>query len=163
VTGRRGLGIAVAACMLGSALAWFAATRTWETVVTDAGPVGGGERTGAAVFPGLSALALVGLAGAGALVATRGLGRRVVGVLLALAGLALTGAGLIGLGHAQTAWPVLCAAGGLLVIAGGLATVARGHRWPGMGTRYERAARTRREGPRDAWDALDRGEDPTVS
>jgi tryptophan-associated transmembrane protein len=157
VTGRRALPATVALCLAGSALAWFAATRTWQAA--DGSPV----RTGADVFPGLSAVALVGLAGAGAVLATRRLGRRLVGVLVALVGLTLGGAGVVGLGRADNAWPLLCAAGGLLVIVGGLATVARGHRWPGMGTRYDRAARTEREGPRDAWEALDRGEDPTLS
>jgi hypothetical protein len=49
----------------------------------------------------------------------------------------------------------------VLVGASGLATVLAGHRWPGMGARYERTPRPS-GGTTDAWNALDRGEDPTV-
>jgi hypothetical protein len=162
MTGRRALSVAVGLCVLGSALAWFAATRTWNEILTHRVaplPPATQTQTGGEVLPGLPALAVVGLAGAGAVLATRGLVRRLVGVLLMLAGLGLAGGGLVGLGEADTAWPVLCAAAGLLVMAGGLYTVARGQYWPHMGTRYERSAPAARTEP---WEALDRGEDPTL-
>jgi uncharacterized membrane protein (TIGR02234 family) len=58
---------------------------------------------------------------------------------------------------------------GLLGVAAGLLVVVRGRRWPGMGRRYERAdaaaprpvVRTDEERAQAAWQALDRGEDPT--
>lgn len=159
---RRALALAVALCAVGSAVAWFAATRTWNETVTHRVaplPPSTAAQTGDQVMPGLAALAVVGLAGAGAILATRGLARRLVGVLLMLVGLGLAGAGLVGAGAAQTWWPVLCAAGGLFVLAGGLFTVARGQRWPHMGSRYDRRPSTREP---DAWTALDRGEDPTL-
>ncbi|MBI3686577.1 MAG: Trp biosynthesis-associated membrane protein [Actinobacteria bacterium] len=68
-------------------------------------------------------------------------------------------------------WPLLAAGGGAVLVAAGLATVARGRRWPGMSSRFEVAGqragppRAAPDGPpADAavWDALDRGDDPTL-
>jgi uncharacterized membrane protein (TIGR02234 family) len=70
------------------------------------------------------------------------------------------------------AWPQLAVAAGLLGVAVGVLVVLRGRRWPGMGRRYERSgtgpavaspvrARTDEERAQTAWQALDRGEDPT--
>jgi hypothetical protein len=107
--------------------------------------------------PWVRALALVGLAGGGALLAARGAARTALGALLAAGGAAVTAGG--GLGDP------LVAAGGLGLAAGGAFAAARGRRWPALGARYER------RGPGtpgaeptslDAWTALDRGEDPTV-
>jgi uncharacterized membrane protein (TIGR02234 family) len=142
--------------------------------------------------PLVAGLGVVGLAGVVGLLATRRWGRLVVAALVALSGLgvlfsALTrltapGAGGVrdlldesgrGAGVAADAavtataypgWALLAAAGGLLLALGGVAAVVRSRRWPTMSARYETpAARTER--PRtDAavWDALDRGDDPTV-
>ena len=138
-------------------------------------------RTGADLLPWLPALALVALAGGGAVLATRGRLRRLLGGLLALLGLAVAAGGGYGLvavrrRRSSRQWPVLCLLGGLLAAAGGWSTALRGGGWPAMGARYERPARTaapsapatgrpggRAADHRDAWDALDRGEDPTVS
>jgi hypothetical protein len=141
-------------------------------------------RAGGDLLPWVPAIALVGLAGAGAVLATRGLVRRLVGALLLIVGVGVASGGVYGTavverGGAGPAWPAFCMVGGLLVAAGGLYTTARGHRWPGMGARYERPA-GRGSGARDgtdgadgrrvegrttadAWAALDRGEDPTIS
>jgi hypothetical protein len=108
--------------------------------------------TGGAV---LSALAVVALAGAGALLATRGAVRLAVGVVLAVTGLGIVAGATRGL---PAAWPALCAVGGLAVAAVGALAVVRGRGWPGMDTRYERAEPQRSD---DLWAALDRGEDPT--
>lgn len=179
---RRELIIAVVACAVGAGLALFAATRTWSVeVVSRPAPLPAlrEARTGSALLPWLPAVAAVGLAGTGALLATRGVARRVVGLVLLLVGVVLGAAGgygLLGLdrgaaGAVAMAWPGLTACGGLLAAAGAVATLARGGRWPAMGARYERAA-ARRAGaaepgrsaddPRSLWDALDRGEDPTL-
>lgn len=176
--GRR-LAQAVLLCLAGAGLALWAVTRVWSKSVT--------ARTGLtdlrADHPGTDAaplvlgLALVGLAGAGALLATRGALRRVLGVLIILAGAGVAVAavaGRVGLdvgaaGAGATVWPVACVLGGLLVVAGGWSTVRHGHEWPAMGARYERGAAAPAPatgtGPvdaRSAWDALDRGDDPTV-
>ncbi|MGC5051957.1 Trp biosynthesis-associated membrane protein [Micromonospora sp. DT48] len=176
-SGRRELAYAVLLCLAGAGLALWAVTRTW---VVDSGgradPLLVEEgRTGGQLLPWLPALALVGLAGGGAVLATRGRPRRVLGGLLTLLGLALAaggGYGLLGdLGDpVARQWPTLTLLGGVLAAVGGGSTLLRGHRWPAMGARYERrpSRPTGTGGPIegggtvDAWEALDRGEDPTV-
>ncbi|WP_200209777.1 Trp biosynthesis-associated membrane protein [Micromonospora coerulea] len=177
---RRELTYAVLFCLAGAGLAYWAATRTWSVELTDRGalPPSRRARSGADLVPWVSALALVALAGGGAVLATRGRARRLLGGLLTLLGLAVAAGGGYGLaaafgGEVSRQWPALCLVGGLLTAAGGLVTALRGGDWPAMGARYERpvptAQPTATDGPavgrgtRDAWDALDRGEDPTVS
>ncbi|WP_406042737.1 Trp biosynthesis-associated membrane protein [Micromonospora sp. NBC_00898] len=178
--GRRELTYAVLLCLAGAGLAFWAATRTWSVELTARGslPPSRHARTGADLLPWLSALALVALAGGGAVLATRGRVRRLLGGLLTLLGLAVAAGGGYGLtasfdGGVSRQWPAFCLVGGLIAAAGGLLTALRGGDWPAMGTRYERPARSAEQpatdgpavgrGTRDAWDALDRGEDPTVS
>jgi len=172
---RRWLSYTVLGCLAGAGLALFAVTRTWLVVQTArSGPTPLVEyRTGADLVPWLRALALVGLAGAGALLATRGVARAVVGGLVAACGLGLmAGAGYGVSRDASPWWPAMLALGGATLVAlGGLAAV-RGRRWPALGARYERPAGGRVEGQpapstpgastTQAWDALDRGEDPTA-
>lgn len=192
---RRAFGLAVVACLAGAGLVVYGSTRTWSLQVVERPGLSDlrTATTGAADAPWLIGLALVALAGAGALLATRGPVRRGLGVLLALigAGTAVGAiAGRAGLdagsaGAGATFWPVVCVAGAALIMAGGLAAARSGHRWPTMGARYERrpAASTEarpaaHSGPspaaglsraetsepvdnRAAWDALDRGDDPT--
>ncbi|HEX5541683.1 MAG TPA: Trp biosynthesis-associated membrane protein [Micromonospora sp.] len=178
---RRNLLVALLLCGAGAGLGLFAVTRGWAVELLDRPaplPRQQVAQTGGDLLPWLPPLALAGLAGAGAVVATRGAARRLIGVLLLLVGLALVGGGAYGVtlpDRTNLAWPVLCALGGLLTAGGGARTALRGHHWPGMGARYERrperdaAAATgttatgRAEGlaMTDAWDALDRGEDPT--
>ena len=112
------------------------------------------------------------------MLATRGRLRQLLGGLITLLGLAVAVGGGYGLvadlgAEAHRQWPALCLLGGLVAAGGGLLTARRGGGWPAMGARYERTARTdaagragpadRRPGQPAAWDALDRGEDPTVS
>lgn len=100
-------------------------------------------------------------------------------LLLAL-GVAVAAGGGYGLvaafdGEISRQWPALCLVGGLLTGAGGALTALRGAGWPAMGARYDRPARrvATEPGPAaagpvtgrrttEAWDALDRGEDPTA-
>jgi Tryptophan-associated transmembrane protein (Trp_oprn_chp) len=171
-TGRRALAYAVLLCLAGAGLALYAATRTWNVEVT-VRPAPLPELRSAHHGPSwLAPIAVVGLAAAGALIATRGTARRAVGVLLILVGAGLAVGGGQGLADSRL-WPALCLIGGVAVaLAGGL-TVARGQTWPGMGARYERsrtapsdrpapAARDGSVASTQAWDALDRGEDPTL-
>ncbi|GAB3344047.1 Trp biosynthesis-associated membrane protein [Modestobacter lapidis] len=80
-------------------------------------------------------------------------------------------------GAAAAGWPAVAVAAGLVALLAGLLVAVRGRAWPGMGRRYERAgsatttasaaaATGRPQTPEDrhqaAWQALDRGEDPTV-
>ncbi|MEV0806713.1 Trp biosynthesis-associated membrane protein [Micromonospora sp. NPDC050200] len=179
--GRRELTYAVLLCLAGAGLACWAATRTWSVELAGRGslPSARQGRSGADLLPWLSALALVGLAGGGAVLATRGKVRRLLGGLLALLGAAVAAGGGYGSvatfgGEVSRQWPALCLLGGVLAALGGALTAARGQRWPAMGARYERRSGAgapsgadghpaTERGTREAWDALDRGEDPTVS
>ncbi|RUL94312.1 Trp biosynthesis-associated membrane protein [Verrucosispora sp. FIM060022] len=174
MTDRRELAYAVLLCLAGAGLALWAVTRTWVVDSTTSSALDEGG-TGARLLPWLPALALVGLAGGGAVLATGGWLRRVLGALLALFGLALAGGGGYGLladlgDQVSSQWPALTLLGGLMATAGGALTALRGNRWPAMSARYERRSRRDADtsgpiqgaGTVDAWEALDRGEDPTV-
>jgi hypothetical protein len=173
VTSRRELTTAVLLCVVGGGLALWAATRDWAVLVTARPaplPPIREVRSGGDAAPAATAFALVGLAGAAALLAARGLARTGVGVLLVLSGVGIAAGGVsvltggIAGGPADVrlsaGWPVLCAAGGALVALGGLVAVVRGRRWGAMGRKYD--APSARTAPADPWEALDRGEDPTA-
>ncbi len=165
MTDRRGLWLAVLGCLAGATLALFAATRQWTVEVTARPaplPALRTVRTGGSLLPWLPPIAVVALAGAGALLATRRAGRVAVGVLIGVAGLAIVVGGCYGLTTAPGGWPALCLAGGALVAAAGAVTVLRGKGWPSLGTRYERTHRPEATESANLWDALDRGEDPTA-
>ncbi|MDP9792021.1 hypothetical protein J2S43_000533 [Catenuloplanes nepalensis] len=168
---RRAFTLALLLCAAGAGLALYAVTRVWLVEVTERAaplPPSSTERTGSDLLVWLQPLAVVSLAGAGALIATRGPVRRAIGGLLAVLGLA------IGIGAATQLgaglWPALTLLGGVAVAVAGGWTAARGADWPSLGARYERPAPVGDEPPpavnaprgtRQAWDALDRGEDPT--
>ena len=172
LTGRRGLTIAVLACGIAGAVALLAASRGWGTVTSVRPaplPPIVTHRTGDSWVPALPALSVVAIAGAGALLALKGLLRKVIGALLAATGLGCVAAAITGLAQgADPLWPVLAIAGGLVVTAAGAVTVKVAGTWPSMGARYERPAarqvpekESKSESRADLWDALDRGEDPT--
>jgi hypothetical protein len=161
---RRQLGYAVGAAAAGAAVALFAASRVWREVPVSGpaplGPAPPSTLTGGEIVPWLPAVGLVALAGAGALVATRGAVRVVVGGLLVACGLALVGAGGYAISDgARVWWPGVVAVGGLLAVDSGVLAIARARRWPALGARYER--RPVATGSQSMWDAIDRGEDPT--
>nr|WP_285681411.1 Trp biosynthesis-associated membrane protein [Actinoplanes sp. NBRC 103695] len=196
--GGRGLASAVLGCVAGAGLATFAATRVWAVAVTERPGLTDLRETttGAAAQGWIVALALVALAGAGALLATRGGVRRGLGGLLVLVGVGLAVAAVTGragldpgeAGTGSIVWPAACVAGSALIVLGGLSAARRGHHWPAMGSRYERTkspspharpgeptgpshaagpesdvtAPGSRVDTRAAWDALDRGDDPTT-
>ncbi|RLP92122.1 Trp biosynthesis-associated membrane protein, partial [Micromonospora sp. CV4] len=143
--GRRQLTYAVLLCLAGAGLALWASTRTWSVELTVRPaplPPVRDARSGAALLPWLPALALVTLAGGGAVLATRGRPRRLLGVLLGALGLAVAAGGGYGLvtdldGVVSRQWPALCLLGGVLAAAGGGWTALRGGDWPAMGARYE--------------------------
>ncbi|GIH94978.1 Trp biosynthesis-associated membrane protein [Planobispora siamensis] len=161
---RRALWTWVLACAAGAGLVLLAAGREWATV--RAGSIGGSSQVvsvqGDRLAPFLSPVALAALAAVVALLATRGVARRAVGVVVALcglgaiagvrtgtrmtaitdalsgqAGLAMTSGGASSAAVAWT-WPAVAASGGLLLLAAGAAAALRGHRWPGMSDRYDR-------------------------
>ncbi len=147
---RRELAVAVGLVVLGAAVGLLGSGRS--TGATPGVPAAPGTDTGAGAP---AALALVALAGAGALLLVRNRSRALLGVALVV-----VAAGLVAVGVAPPRWAAL--AGGALVGLGGALVVVRARRWPQPRSRYDDSRRPREATPRDAWDALDRGEDPTA-
>jgi hypothetical protein len=164
--GRRELTIVVLTIVVFAGLALLASSRTWTAEVGPDQIVNAmRDRTGAERLPALPALALVALAGAGALVACRGRARTAVSVLVVLSGLgiaALVLGSIRGAEGGPFSWPSLAFVSGIMITGMGLRALLHGSRYPSMGTRYEREAR-RAGGTADddLWTAIDRGEDPT--
>ncbi len=149
-----------------AAVALLALGRPWvETSVVTAGmPSQQQSVTGSEAVPWLRAVALVGLAGVAALLATSGWGRRVVGLVLLAAGAMLAlGSGTAGAelladvasaarstaagadsaaveaavaGADGSGWRWTSTGAGLLLLAVGVAAALRGPRWPGLGRRH---------------------------
>ena len=186
---------ALALDLLGAGGALLASLPTWQTVVTTRARPLPQDRlalSGRAVDAAPTALALVALAGVVAVLATRGVVRRAVGLVLAAAGALLVSraAGaftavsdarardLVSAAHrtvdaqagrvsvAGTAvWPALSVLCGLCVIVAGGLVAARGHRWRALSARYDKQPERSVDPTRAAaatWNALDRGEDPTT-
>jgi hypothetical protein len=110
------------------------------------------------------ALALVALAGTGLILVLRVRGRRVVGLLLSILGLALALAAVMPAGPA-IGWRVACAIGGALVTSGGMLTMITAARWAAPADRFERTETPTSAGtedPADLWHAQDAGRDPTA-
>ncbi|GAB2906132.1 Trp biosynthesis-associated membrane protein [Nonomuraea fastidiosa] len=186
---KRELSIWVVATALGCLLVLLAAGREWVRVLQDGAAGVTTGPTGGDLSPALTPVALAGLAGVVAVLATRGTGRRVVGAVLALCGAGVAAAtwaaidggnvtgwlsernvlhGASGVPwEAAPLWPAVAAAGALLMLAGGITAIVRGGRWAGMSARYDRAkgpdgeAKAQVSDDRALWDALDRGDDPT--
>jgi uncharacterized membrane protein (TIGR02234 family) len=184
----RGLAGAITACAGGGLLLLLAAGRAWGSATLRAAT---GARvhvsvTGTAVTPALPALGLALLVLAVAVLATRGLLRRVLGAVAALAGTAAAvlaatshrgveqalagrafGVARTAVGVGVSPWQVVAVVAAVVAAAGGAATLLHGHRWTSMGRRYEAPAPAPASPDPAAddastWAALDRGEDPTV-
>ena len=159
------MALAVVGAVAAGGLALSAGGQTWVTATVERLeplPPVTEQLTGSELAPLVPAGGLVLLAAAVALVAVRGAGRVLVGLLAAVAGGALgwsglrtlltdadvTAAGVVGSGtpgstltaEVSAAWPALVLVAGLLAVAAGLLTGLRGSSWPGMGRRYERPA-----------------------
>ncbi|WP_375503405.1 Trp biosynthesis-associated membrane protein [uncultured Jatrophihabitans sp.] len=151
--------------LVAAAAALLVGGRSWQTITTPlANRADVLQVSGRTVDPASTALALVALAGVVAVLATRGIARRLVGAVIGLAGGGLVwraseSFGAIGIGRARrlvadrhrtvgdaaapphidvhVVWPVLVAVCGVLVLLAGLLITWRGHRWGAMSTRYE--------------------------
>jgi uncharacterized membrane protein (TIGR02234 family) len=202
MTGRSGAGtrrgrafvVALVCDLLGAGGALIVATRTWQTITTPRpAPLHDDVLglSGRTIDAAPTALALVALAGVVAVLATRGVVRRAVGTVLALAGVGLMwravaasaavsvrrARSLVTEQHAtvnaaavvphvdtHAVWPALTLACGVLVAVSGALIAWRGHRWQVMSARYEPKPETEPDPSKTAatlWTALDRGEDPT--
>ncbi|WP_344868052.1 Trp biosynthesis-associated membrane protein [Amycolatopsis ultiminotia] len=164
----------ILALLLGALALWGASRLVWFAEFRDEGVRGVVQYTenGAQRATALVPLALLALAGVAGVIATGGWARRLLGVVLVLAGAAGVWSGVTGvhfgsgpglpgteilLGHG------LATLGGILVALGGLAAV----KWAGtakrLGARYSApgAKRVRRDPDTELWEALSGGTDPT--
>jgi uncharacterized membrane protein (TIGR02234 family) len=190
--GRRELVLVLVGCVLGAAITLFAADRPW----VHARAVQGSLQVplsvrGGSLEPMTPAFAVVGLAGALGLVATRGVLRRLIGVVVCASGVVAAVSAVrsvrpdahdladragAALGTASgtaseishPAWGWLAVLGSVVFALAGAAAVVRGSAWPGMGARYGTPttpmprASTTDDSALGQWKALDRGEDPTL-
>lgn len=163
LTPRREAAYALLGGVLGAALTLFAAGRPWA----DGQAVQGSLRaplevSGGSLAPAVPTLALAALAGALAVLATRGLVRRLAGVAVQACGLGIVVAAVLAadpdsgdladragdaLGTATavasgggTGWAWLAVVGGAMVAGAGAAAAWHGPSWPGMSSRYDAAA-----------------------
>jgi uncharacterized membrane protein (TIGR02234 family) len=170
--------------LVGGGLVTAAGARPWAsaTVRLHGFPASEVSVGGSDVAPLVSPLGVVVLAGVVVVLATRRTGRRVAGVLVAVAALLaavqtllagpslatalqarLLGGASGSVVAATTPWRWLCLTGAVLGCGFGVLALWRGPAWASMGSRYDAPA-ARRESTdeqTDLWRALDRGDDPT--
>jgi hypothetical protein len=182
---RRGLITALGCCVAAGAVALIAAGRAWRhgTFVAITGQRVSLVVTGHAAEPALPALAIALMVMAGAVLASRGRLRRLVGLLVVVIGGSVIAVAVASRGDGATAlrrqasvhavthasigptistWAVVTVVSGIVAVAAGALTVVAGARWPALGARYD-APTAHNAGERVSdWDVLDRGEDPTV-
>jgi Tryptophan-associated transmembrane protein (Trp_oprn_chp) len=115
-----------------------------------------GEVTRAPALVALVGTVLVGVLGV--------LGRRVIGLLLAMLGVAMAVLGAVLSGSA--AWArVGYAVGGVLIATGGVLTAITAARWPAPADRFsakQNRALAATDDPAELWQAMDAGLDPTA-
>ena len=189
---RRELALALLLDLIGAGAVLLIAPRHWQSVTLErAGrPPVTLAVTGRTLDGAPTALAVAALAAVVALLATRGLLRRVIGLALAAVGVvvlwrSLAGASAVSAAHARdlvaarhpasvdgavriavhSGWAWASAVAAAAVLAAGLLVTLRGHRWQGMSARYEAPAvddeTARARADLSMWNALDRGDDPT--
>jgi uncharacterized membrane protein (TIGR02234 family) len=212
----RGKVVAALLALAGSGLILLSAGRGWARGDVTSPVRLAIEASGTSLTGVPTALGLAGLASAIALFAVRRIGRYVVGVAMAGAGIGTVAAVLDSIGRldtkalaraatqtvgasasqigsvSSTAWPYVTVGGAILLAMAGIYTLVRGREWTGLSNRYERegastdaaansaspvdvaATATAVAGaqeagkdavehsPRDLWDALNRGADPTL-
>ncbi|MFI5609807.1 Trp biosynthesis-associated membrane protein [Amycolatopsis sp. NPDC051903] len=173
---RRPLWTIIIGLLLGALALWGAAKLAWYAEFRDEGVLGvklyteDGEQRATALVP----LALLALAGVAGVIATGGWARRLLGVVLALAGLAGVWTGVNGVKFSGWAsgLPVaelllgrgLAVLGGILLVVAGLVAVKGAGSARRLGARYAApgAKRARRDPDTELWEALSEGEDPTA-
>lgn len=185
---RTPLALALVAQVAGAGAVLLLATRTWQTVVTPR-PLPFSADTlrvaGRTLDPAPTAFALVALAGAVAVLATKGLWRRLVGVLVALSGAGVIWRSAAAVPAVRTAraralvmtehphverslaqvphvtthpgWGIASILAGVLVLLAGALIAVRGGRWAAMSARYESPVAGAPDGPPAAGD--DAGDD----
>lgn len=184
---RRSPAGAVLSCALGALLVLLASGRQWAHT-TLAETTGGGRTalsaTGHNVAPSLPALGVALLALSAAILASNRLMRRIVGIVVVFVAAAAVGVGITARGDVSSAlehrevgvqglvvnasangWWLVATVGGLIAVAAGVLTVWRADQWSGLGAKYDApssAPKPTKDPAAVAWEALDRGEDPTA-
>lgn len=160
----REVGAAVVLSLLGGGGAIFAGSQVWARLTVDrAAPLPEivTSSTGTGIEPLLTGLGVVVLAGLVGVVATRRLGRVLVGVAVMLAGVGIAATAVRYVGgfpadvidrlveasgaaeptgvaaDTTTFWPLVALGAGCVSAVAGLVVTVRGRRWPGLGARYE--------------------------
>ena len=161
-------GLALALQLVGAGAAVLVSTREWQTIRTprEGLPVDVLAVSGRTLDDAPLALALVGLAGVVAILATSGWLRRGIGALVAVAGVGLIWRSATAMGAVSTSrarslvrdkhphvtlsdriaphvsthsgWGVLTIGCGVVVVTAGTLIAVRGGRWAAMSARYER-------------------------
>jgi len=182
---KRGLLAAAAAIAAAGLLLLLTGGRTWgaATARSTTGARQHVSVTGHAIASSLPALGIALLALSVAILAARGVVRRLLGLLVVVAGAAAVpvaidahnsvgrelagrvfGSAARSLDGSRPAWWLLAVVSGVVAVFAGAVVVIRGGSWRGLGSRYDAPGTTARAGEpaMEAWDALDQGQDPTV-
>lgn len=164
--------------VVGAGALWLASrlTWTWSRQVTPLRGTVTVTGSGADVSSALVPLAVLALAAVAAVLAIGGWARRVVGVLVGLAGTAAVWSGMIGVsdvfGPHPDGYPrsqvlfghTAAVLAGLLLVAAAVLVIRGAAGMPRMGGSYQTpaAAKRRRDPDTELWQALSEGRDPTV-
>ena len=177
-SGVRLLWTVLALLVLGAGALWLASRLTWSWSRQPT-PLRGVQVVsvdGAGVSSALVPLAVLALTAVAAVLAIGGWGRRLVGLLVGVAGLAAVWAGTSGLSAVFGPHPVgyprlqvlfghgLAMLAGLLLVVASVLVVRGAARLPRMGAGYQTpsAAKRRRDPDTELWQALSEGHDPTA-
>lgn len=175
--------VAAAVAIAGALAVLLAASQQWASATVTSTDYQHVSVTGRQVSAALPALAVALVALSVAVVAARGLLRRLVAVVAAAVAVASVlvavharrevhgalAARVFGTStrslydHVHPWWVLAAIGGGVAAVAFGVIAVA-GPRWHGMGARYDapQSAARRTDPATAAWEALDRGDDPTA-
>ncbi|OXM73484.1 MULTISPECIES: Trp biosynthesis-associated membrane protein [Amycolatopsis] len=174
---KRPLWMVAAALLLAAAALWGSSQLVWAAEPRDAGVRGMvlDRHTGAEQSGALVPLAVLALAGVAGLIAAGGWLRRVLGVVVALAGIAAGWIAVDGwrFGGFPEGAPVaqifagrgLALLAGILMLVAGLTAIKGAGRMARMGARYEAPAgrkKAAKDPDAELWEALSEGEDPTT-
>lgn len=172
---KRPLWTVTALLLLGAAALWGSSRLVWSARPRDAGVRGIvlDTQTGAAFSGALIPLAVLALAGVAGMIATGGWARRLLGVVLMIAGsaacwVAVDGTSWSGYAPGAPVGQIFAGRGsaalaGILVVAGGLLGVRHASAMPRLGVRYSAPSvkKTGRDADTELWEALSEGDDPT--
>ncbi len=188
---RRSLGVVCLLLLVGAGTSWISGSLTWFSVELPTATRGtvAASVTGAQIQPTVNAVAAVLLAAVAATVALSGIARRVLGVLVALVGVAAgwttvariavpptpaelvsaraglnTGGQPAGTSAVTTSvGPWVAVAAAVLAVSAGVLLVVRERRMARLGARYSApgSATPPADPDRAAWQELDDGGDPT--